>query len=68
MINIKDYIGKLFVGKKLRLKCDCLIVVDITGYCVLYKIHDNEIILYIEYNNKQIPIGLNTPNLQIEVL
>ena len=68
MQNIKDYIGKSFVGKRLHLKCDCLISIDITGHCVLYKIHDNEIILYIEYNDKQIPIGLNTPNLQIEVL
>lgn len=68
MIEIKDYIGKSFVGKKLHFKCDCLIGIDIIGYCVLYKIHDNEIILYIEYKDKQIPIGLNTPNLQIEVL
>ena len=68
MENIKDYIGKSFVGKRLHLKCDCLIGIDIIGPCVLYKIHDNEIILYIEYNNKQIPIGLNTPNLQIEIL
>jgi hypothetical protein len=48
MQNIKDYIGKSFVGKRLHLKCDCLIGIDITGHCVLYKIHDNEIILYIE--------------------
>ena len=68
MQNIKDYIGKSFIGKKLHLKCDCLIRFDITGQCILYKIHDNEIILYIEYNDKQIPVGLNTPNLQIEVL
>lgn len=68
MVNIKDYIGNSFIGKKLHLKCDCIIGIDITGNCVSYEISGSEIILYIEYENRQIPIGLNTPNLQIEIL
>ena len=68
MINIKDYIGQLFVGKKLHLKCDCIVGIDITGPCISYEISGNEVILIIEVNNRHIPLGLNTPNLNIEIL
>lgn len=68
MIKIKDYIGQLFVGKRLHLKCDCLVGLDIQGSCVSYEISGNEIILILETNNRHIPIGLNTPNLNIEIL
>lgn len=68
MINIKDYIGKSFIGKKLHLKCDCIVGIDITGNCIKYEISGAEIVLIIEKDSKHIPIGLNTPNLQIEIL
>lgn len=68
MIKIKDYIGQLFVGKKLHLKCDCIVGIDITGTCISYEISGNEVILIIEVNNRHIPVGLNTPNLNIEIL
>lgn len=68
MIKIKDYIGQLFVGKKLHLKCDCIVGIDITGPCISYEISGNEVILIIEVNNRHIPVGLNTPNLNIEIL
>lgn len=68
MINIKDYIGQLFVGKKLHLKCDCIVGIDITGPCISYEISGNEVILIIEVNSRHIPVGLNTPNLNIEIL
>lgn len=68
MIKIKDYIGQLFVGKKLHLKCDCIVGIDITGPCISYEISGNEVILIIEVNSRHIPIGLNTPNLNIEIL
>ena len=68
MITIKDYIGQLFVGKKLHLKCDCIVGIDITGPCISYEISGNEVILIIEVNNRHIPVGLNTPNLNIEIL
>ena len=68
MIKIKDYIGQLFVGKKLHLKCDCIVGIDITGPCISYEISGNEVILIIEVNNRHIHVGLNTPNLNIEIL
>lgn len=68
MIKIKDYIGQLFVGKKLHLKCDCIVGIDITGPCISYEISGNEVILIIEVNNRHITVGLNTPNLNIEIL
>ena len=68
MIKIKDYIGQLFVGKKLHLKCDCIVGIDITGPCISYEISGNEVILIIEVNNRHIPVGLNTPKLNIEIL
>lgn len=68
MTPIKDYIGKSFISKILHLKCDCIIGIDITGPCISYKISGNEVILIIEVNKRHIPIGLNTPNLQIEIL
>ena len=68
MTPIKDYIGKSFVGKRLHLKCDCIVGIDITGPCISYEISGNEVILIIEVNNRHIPVGLNTPNLNIEIL
>ena len=68
MTPIKDYIGKSFVGKRLHLKCDCIIGIDITGPCISYEISGNEVILIIEANNRHIPVGLNTPKLKIEIL
>lgn len=68
MTPIKDYIGKSFVGKRLHLKCDCIVGIDITGPCISYEISGNEVILIIEANNRCIPVGLNTPKLNIEIL
>ena len=68
MTPILDYIGKSFVGKRLHLKCDCIIGIDITGPCISYEISGNEVILIIEANNRYIPVGLNTPKLNIEIL
>ena len=68
MISIKDYIGKHFIDKRLHLKCNCIVGLDIKGTCTGYSISGNEIILEIHTENKTIPIGLNTPNLEIEIL
>ena len=68
MTPIKDYIGKSFVGKRLHLKCDCIVGIDITGPCISYEVSGNEVILIIEANNRHIPVGLNTPKLKIEIL
>ena len=68
MTPIKDYIGKSFVGKRLHLKCDCIVGIDIMGPCISYEVSSNEVILIIEANNRHIPVGLNTPKLNIEIL
>lgn len=68
MIPFKDYIGQHFVGKRIHFKCDCILQYDVSGYCTEYRIINNEIILYIRTNKKTINIGLNTPNLQIEII
>lgn len=68
MIPIKEYIANQFVGKKLHLKCDCLVGLDVQGPCVGYDISGTEILLHIEVNGRTIPIGLNTPNLNIAII
>lgn len=67
MILYKDYIGQHFVGKHIRFKCDCILQYDISGYCKSYKINNGEVVLSIQTNKTLIDIGLNTPNLQIEI-
>ena len=68
MTPIRDYIGKHFVNKRLHLKCNCTVVLDITGVCTNYEVWGNEVVLKILSNNKIIPIGLNTSKLEIEIL
>ena len=68
MINIKDYIGQTFIGKYMHLTCDCIMSIDIIGECISYTINNNEIVLTIKTKDKVIPIGLNSPNLKINIL
>lgn len=69
MISIKEYIAKQFINKRIHVKCDCLLPIDVSGVVCDYEIVGNEIVLYIKMaNNKIIHIGLNTPSLQIEDL
>lgn len=68
MIEIKDYIGQSFIGKYMHLTCDCIMSIDVIGECISYNINNDEIILMIKSKDKLIPIGLNSPNLKINVL
>lgn len=68
MINIKDHIAQSFIGKHIHFKCDCIMSIDIIGECVSYTINNDEIVLMIKSKDKIIPIGLNSPNLKINVL
>lgn len=69
MTSIKDYIGKHFINKRLHLKCDCIIGIDVTGICTEYKVVNNEVVLILNNDEKRkIPIALNTPKLNIEIL
>ena len=66
MTPIKEYIGKLFIGKTLHFKCDCLIPIDVVGKVKDYEIIGHDIVLFVETNKRIIHIGLNTPSLHIE--
>lgn len=66
MIPIKQYIADQFLGNTYHFKCDCLLALDIEGEVVDWSESSGEIILYIMYNGKSVPIGLNHPNLKIE--
>lgn len=66
MIPIKQYIAEQFLGNTYRFKCDCLLSLDIEGEVVDWSESGGEIILYVMYNGKSIPISLNHPNLKIE--
>lgn len=70
MINVKDYIGKCLVNKKVRFKCECAMPFDITGIVTSYSVSNNEVIWNVESieNHKQIKIGENTPKLSIGIL
>lgn len=65
-MTIKEYIGNQFLHKKFRFKCDCIIPLDVIGYVVDYEISNNEIILLVNSNGKNLHIGVNTPSLYIE--
>lgn len=67
MTPIKNYIAEMFLNKKYRFKCDCLIPIDVTGVVKDFEISHNEIILLVLVDSKIIHIGLNSPSLQIEM-
>jgi len=68
MTDFKDYLGNHFKGKMLHLKCNCIVNLDVTGLCIDYEKSSSELILVLDVNGKRIPVGSNTPKLQIEIL
>jgi hypothetical protein len=68
MIPFLEYVGQHFIGKKICLKCDCIVNIDVTGVCTNYSITSNELFLHITKDNKTIKIGANSPGLRIEIL
>lgn len=69
-MEIKQYIGKLFIGKKFHFWCDCLLKIDITGTVVDFSIGTNsELLFHIKDDQNDFKIrkiGINHPNLYIE--
>lgn len=63
--SLKDYIGKMMIGKRFRFLCRCIISMDITGTIKDYEISSNEIIFLVDVDGKIIKIGENHPNLKI---
>ena len=66
MMNYKDYIANILLGKKVRIVCDCIIKLDVCGTISYYEVRDGEIIYYINTGDRVVKIGENTPKLQIE--
>ena len=66
MMNYKDYIANILLGKKVRIVCDCIIKLDVCGMISDYEVRDGEIIYYINTGDRVVKIGENTPKLQIE--
>ena len=63
--SLKDYIGKMMIGKSFRFLCNCIVSMDITGKIKDYEMSGNEIIFLVESNGKIIRIGENHPKLKI---
>lgn len=63
--SLKDYIGKMMIGKRFRFLCNCIISMDVTGTIKDYEISSNEIIFFVDTGKKVIKIGENHPNLKI---
>lgn len=68
MKKLKDVLAQTLKGKKVHIKCDCVLNMDFMGVVVDYKIKSNEIVWTIQTNGKLIEIGENHPNLMIEIL
>lgn len=66
MIPIKEYIAKLFIGKKYHFKCDCVIPIDVVGEVKDANTIGNEIVLLVDNGERLIHIGLNSSSLVIE--
>ena len=46
--SLKDYIGKMMIGKRFRFLCNCIISMDVTGTIKDYEISSNEIIFFVD--------------------
>jgi hypothetical protein len=66
MVEYKDYIAGLFVGRRIHATCDCILRVDVTGEVVGYEIYHDEIIYKISTGSRVVSIGENTKGLKIE--
>ena len=68
MILYKDYIASLLKDKHVRLTCDCLVKLDVSGVVVDHELIGNEIIYIITDVQRLVRIGENTPKLHIEII
>lgn len=68
MVNYKEWVASQLKGKKVRMKCDCLIQMDIIGVVVDADTTHNEIIYTVNTDGRYVKVGENTPKLQIEIL
>lgn len=64
-MNIKDVTPRVIVGKKIKIKCECIIK-EVVGRVVDYELSPHEIIYVMDVNKKIIRIGSNHPGMTFE--
>ena len=66
-IGFKDYIAQQLIGKKIHLKCECLMPFEMDSCKIVgYELNNNEIVFLVDVGGKIIKIGENHPKLFIE--
>lgn len=68
MVEYKDYIKGLFLGKRIHFIADCIVKIDIVGTVVDVERSNAELIYVVDSNGKIVRIGENTSKLLIELL
>lgn len=68
MIPVQEHIAAQFLHKTFRFVCDCLIPIDVTGTVVDWSQVGQEIVLSVSVGSKIIKIGLNHPDLMVELM
>lgn len=64
----KDYIGSLFLGRKVRFVSDCIVKLDITGTVIGVERAGSELIYLVNTGTRIVRIGENTSKLMVEFL
>lgn len=63
-IRFKDYIAQQLIGKKIHLKCECLMPFEMDNCKIVgYELNNNEIVFLVDNEGKIVKIGENHPKL-----
>ena len=63
-IRFKDYIAQQLIGKKIHLKCECLMPFEVDNCKIVgYELNNNEIVFLVDNGGKIVKIGENHPKL-----
>lgn len=63
-IRFKDYIAQQLIGKKIHLKCECLMPFEMDNCKIVgYELNNNEIVFLVDNGGKIVKIGENHPKL-----
>lgn len=65
-MEFKQYILERCIGKRLRFKCNCVMMMNFVGTIVDGYIRNNEIIFKIDVDGRLIEIGENHPGMMVE--
>ena len=63
-IRFKYYIAQQLIGKKIHLKCECLMPFEMDNCKIVgYELNNNEIVFLVDNGGKIVKIGENHPKL-----